>query len=593
MIPGLQERIHQLELGRGAKIVKALVAMLGFLALALTWNATQFRHFASPEAMDAAQLARNLADGKGFTTRFIRPFSAHLLREHAGGMFLDGDHPDLANAPVYPALLAGVFRLAPMRWQTGDVKSFERFQPEEVIARFNQILFVLVLVLVFVVARRLFDETAAWVSTVALGGAELFWQFSGSGLPTMLLSLECLLLFWCLAAAERGARESGWSLPRLLPLALLAGLLTGMAGLTRYALAWLALPVLGFFCFAFAQRRTVLVLAAFLGFAAVLTPWLARNYALSGHLFGAAGYALYMDSERFPGDRLERALRPRQIETPTDLGKAGMDEHWRKFLRNGGRLVREDLPKLGGSWLSAFFLAGLLMPFNNPGLRRLRAWLVVSLGALAIVQSLGRTHLSDLTPEVNSENLLAALAPLVFVFGAAMVVVLLDQLPIEFPPTRNLAAGVVCLALCAPLIFTLLSPRRSALAYPPYHPAVIQETAAWMRANELTMTDVPWAWAWYGNRDAVWLTWDLQTDATAIHRVKPIRSLHLTQRTLDRKLISEQLRDEEPWGRFVIDSVARGEVPEGFPLKHAFSEWFPDQLFLSDRPRWESKPAPP
>jgi hypothetical protein len=589
---GLQERIHALEMGAGAKFVKGLVASLAFVVLALTWNSTQYRHFANPEAMDAAQLAANIAEGRGFTTHYIRPFSAYVLREHTGSMFLDGDHPDISNAPVYPHLLAGMMTRLSSHSQIGDPQSFTAYAPEVWIGRLNQLLFFLVLVVLFLLARRLFDTTVAWIAVITLGGAELFWRFSLSGLPTLLLALNCLLLFWCLAAAERGAREGKWGLFRLAPLALLGGALTGVAGLTLYSFAWLALPVALFFAFAFTQHRLVLTLAAVVGCAAVMTPWLARNYSLSGHLFGTAGFAPHMDSERFPGDRLERALRPEQADTPMDIRKAGMGEHWRKFLRNGARVVREDLPKLGGSWMGALFLAGLLMPFNNPGLRRLRWFTAGALALLCVVQALGRTHLSDLTPE----NLPAALAPLVFLFGAAMLAVLVDQLQIDFPPTRNLLLGFLCAVLCLPLVFALLSPRRTAMAYPPYHPPAIQEAAGWMRATELTMSDMPWALAWYGNRDCVWLTWDLAEDASAIDRAKRIQALHLTQLTLDRELVSKQLRDEEPWGAFAVDVLVREEIPEGFPLKHAFADWFPDQLFLTDRPRWGrsagSKPNP-
>lgn len=585
---GLQEHIHQLEMGAGAKVVKAIVALLAFVALGLAWDATQYRHFANPEAMDAGQLAANIAEGRGYTTHFIRPFSAQVLREHAGDMFLDGNHPDLANAPVYPWILAGLMRHFPTHAQIGSAQAFTRYAPEVWIGRLNQMLFLLILVVLFLLANRLFDSTVAWVSVTVLGGAELFWQFSQSGLSTLLLSLECLLLFWCLAVMERGARDGKWGLARLLPLALLAGALTGAAGLTRYSFIALALPVLLFLSFALSQRRLVLTFTALLGLTAVLTPWLARNYAISGHLFGTAGYAINMDSARFPGDRLERALRPRQADTPLDLDKVSMGEHWQKFLTNAAAMVKDDLPRLGGSWLSAFFLAGLLMPFHNPGLRKLRGFVVVSLGTMFVVQALGRTHLTTLTPTVNSENQLVVLLPLVFLFGASLFAVLLDQLQIDYPPTRNFVAGCACLVLCLPLVFALLSPRRTAMAYPPHHPPSLQEAAGWMRPTELTMSDAPWALAWYGNRDAVWLTWDLGPDASTIDQARQVKALHLTQLTLDRRLVSEQIRDSEPWGQFAIDVLVREEIPDGFPLKHAFANWFPDQLFLSDHPRWET-----
>ena len=64
-------------------------------------------------------MARNIAQGKGYTTLFIRPFSMYLVKQHnqeaqrlaAGGKAADpaksGLHPDLANPPVYPSCWPG------------------------------------------------------------------------------------------------------------------------------------------------------------------------------------------------------------------------------------------------------------------------------------------------------------------------------------------------------------------------------------------------------------------------------------------------------------------------------------------------------
>ena len=53
---------------------------------------------------------------------------------------------------------------------------------------------------------------------------------------------------------------------------------------------------------------------------------------------------------------------------------------------------------------------------------------------------------------------------------------------------------------CLPMMFTLLSPKTMPVVYPPYYPPDIQQTAGWMKPDELMMSDVPWAVAWYGNR---------------------------------------------------------------------------------------------
>ena len=78
----LQEWIHRMEVGTGTRYVRLAVVVFGFLALALLYNLFEYRNLANPEAMDAAQVARNVARGEGFTTRFVRPLSLHLVEAH-------------------------------------------------------------------------------------------------------------------------------------------------------------------------------------------------------------------------------------------------------------------------------------------------------------------------------------------------------------------------------------------------------------------------------------------------------------------------------------------------------------------------------
>ena len=121
--------IHKLEEGAGARYIKFAALVLLVLGLVVLFNWRCYKNFGTAEAMDAAQVGRNLSEGKGFTTRFVRPFSVYLLTNHAGvkGLVqpdgtrpdasqLKGMHPDLANPPVYPALLSGLWKIAPSWW---------------------------------------------------------------------------------------------------------------------------------------------------------------------------------------------------------------------------------------------------------------------------------------------------------------------------------------------------------------------------------------------------------------------------------------------------------------------------------------------
>lgn len=98
-------------------------------------------------------------------------------------------------------------------------------------------------------------------------------------------------------------------------------------------------------------------------FLLLISPWLARNYFLSGTLFGTAGFAISEETSAFPGARLVRSL-PQNFAA--ELNRLGLEAYGRKLILGLARLIQDDLPKMGGSWLSAFFLPGLLIPFRNP-----------------------------------------------------------------------------------------------------------------------------------------------------------------------------------------------------------------------------------
>ena len=310
----LQELIHKFEVGEGVQAVRWLVAILGFAAIAAIYDLRAFKNFSIPEAMDAAQLARNLAEGKGFTTDFIRPFSIHLLEQHAAGSgqpntdasMLRAGQPDLANPPLYPLVLAGLMKALPFDYSipTGPTANFRRHEPEVWIALFNQALFLVALLIVFRLACRLFDSSVGWVSVIVIAGSDLFWRFSVSGLSLMLSLVLFLGLVWCLVAMEQAAREGSKNGRWLVAMALFAGVIAGLGGLTRYSFAWLIVPMVIFLAAYFPGRRATVSLTALLGFLVVMTPWLVRNYQLSGAPFGIATYAVIEETTRFPTDTL-------------------------------------------------------------------------------------------------------------------------------------------------------------------------------------------------------------------------------------------------------------------------------------------------
>lgn len=584
-IPPVQECIHWLEVGAGARQLRIVVSILLMLTVAFWYDLYQTRNFSAPEAMEAAQLARNLARGEGFSTQVVRPLTIQMVEDTLGVEARLGrqPHPDLTNPPLYPLLLAGWMKLLPFRFSIEG--PFWRYQPEVLITLFNQGLFVVLLWLVGRLARRLLNGEAAVVLVAVLVASEYLWRFTASGLPTLLVMVLFVALLEVLSRLETRHREGHHRLAGFLPGAALAGLFLGLLGLTRYGLLVLGVPVALFYLF-FLGRRAGPLLAVSVGVAAlVVTPWLVRNHRVSGTLFGVRSYAVYQETLRFPQGRLERTFRP-------DLELVGAFDFARKAGEGLRQIVGDDLLRLGGSWVGAFFLVGLLVQYGSPGVNRMRVFLLLCLPVLGLTQALGRTHLSTLNPVFTAENLLAVLTPGVCLVGVACFFWLVSRLELPYPEFRHVLSTLLVLGTALPLAVRLLPPRTVPITYPPYYPPYLQDATSYLKPGELLMTDAPWATAWYGDRLSVWTTMDAQKSFYEINdRHKAVAALLLTPLTTDAQFRRHilQSRDHD-WARLVVEVLLRTNVPPGFPVKHAWRRGTPDHLFLADRPRWLERP---
>ncbi|HSY20092.1 MAG TPA: glycosyltransferase family 39 protein [Candidatus Acidoferrales bacterium] len=617
----LQAALHLLEVGFGVRIIRWLLILAVLAAMLVLYDTRAYHNFNSPEAMDAAQLARNISEGRGYTTELIRPFSLYLMRKHYAAthpaeLFSTNlpdmaqvyvAHPDLANAPLYPVVLGGLMKVTTPQWKIEKRKpfwseggSFLRYQPEFYIAILNQLLLFAVLVLTYQVARKLFDETTAWLAAILTLGSDVLWKFSVSGLPTMLLLVIFLGLAWCLIKVDETGRGEQPNHRQLFTFALLAGLLAGLGMLTRYSFGWLIVPVAIFLSIFGGTRRTGLAVAAVLGFFLVVSPWLFRNLSVSGTLFGTAGYAVAEETSGFPGSYFMQSL------TPDMTAAYWLRPYGHKLLGNLDTILQGDIFHLAGGWLGILFFAGLLLGLRNPAARRLRYFTMMCLFVLIIVQALGRTGLSSILPEINTENLLVLLTPLVVIFGAGFLLVLIDQMNLPSaamrPATMLLVAVMSWWALASTLILKVPT-----TTYPPYYPPDIQRMAGWMQPDELMMSDVPWAVAWYGDRQCSWTTINSTYEFFQLNdHVKPVHGLYLSINTVDSKILSEclnggvgnwnrfayellapqQKNPVENIGKITLDNPGTIKYPTDFPLLYSPSETISSGLYLTDRQRW-------
>ncbi|HAB16784.1 MAG TPA: glycosyltransferase family 39 protein [Verrucomicrobiota bacterium] len=597
---GIQTLIHYLEEGAGRRWLRgALVVILAAVGAGI-YQLNEAQNFQAPDAMDAAQLGRNLAAGNGYITGFIRPLSLHLLQAQAirkgsdPRAVLTQPHPDLQSPPVYPMLLAAVFKVIPESWGTQLPTDEFRKRPaaEAAISVANLVLFAFVIGLVWWLGTRLFDATAGAVSALVTLGTEPFWRFANAGLPTLLLMVFGLVLLHALLGFAREAASPSPRASRLLLLGAAAAGVVGVMFLTQYSWGWLGIPVLGFLLWHGGAWKGRIVLLAGLIIVAVATPWMMRNWHLSGTPFGTAGFAVFSDTEAFPGDRIERSQYP-IIEPDIAI------EVFRKVVRNLRQIVRDDLPRLGGNWMTMFFLAGLIVPFQNRVLNHLRFFVLAVLVTFTLVQAGGRTWLTTNFGPVTGENLLIVFAPAVFVFGTGFLLTLLDH--VEWPALvlRRMALTGLILVFSAPFLLAIMPPREFALVEP-YRPAVIRRFASFSPPGTLFMSDIPWAVAWYGPREAVWTTLRVSEDPKAnlanrredfftfIDARRPVQAIYISPYWGNQPFHSRYMMDPDfEWGRLYRDVLVKGSLPTGFPLREVVGGGFIEAgHFMIAAKRW-------
>jgi hypothetical protein len=613
---GIQTWIHFLEEGAGQLWLERFLLAVIFGVVVVVFHFMEARNFAAPEAMDQAQVARNLAEGRGFTTWNVRPLSVHYrqqtlkAQQRAGTAIPLGGHPDLENAPVFPVLEAALFKALPIGTRYAPAAppaAIHRIPAEMAVSWMNIGLLMVLAYQVYRLGCRIFDPVVGAIAAAITCGTDLIWRFAYSGLSTLLIMVMLLALARVLVSLEARSRPD--ALPaRLGPVSLsvLAGLLLGVLCLTRYSVGWLILPTAIFVGVVAGARRWLSVGALVAVFLLVLSPWVARNMKLSGLPFGTATCAIFAGTDSYPDDRLTRSLLP-------NVQGVAWGEIVSKGINGSIQQFEEELPRLGGSWLTSFFLVSLLLPFRNPTLSRLRGLSVGCLGVLFLAQAFGRTHLSTLSPEVTSENLLVLLAPLVFLYGAGLLHTLFDSLEFPFPLMKSLAQGAAVVVLCLPLIFALASsglaiggliPRRHLpMVDPPYRPDVIRDLIGTSPVGSLMMSDIPWAVAWYGNRECVGLPLRIKNaykeDFFAIHdQERPVAGLYLSpllcnspmQKSYFQKGLLGQFDDKQagdPWFDFYLNVALRGKV-FAVPMKFVYGPGFAEEghLFCTEQEWW-------
>jgi hypothetical protein len=325
------------------------------------------------------------------------------------------------------------------------------------------------------------------------------------------------------------------------------------------------------------------LIAAF--FVAVVTPWLWRNNQLTGKFFGLAAFATIEQTDRYPNDQLQRGFK--------EIGEPGAKTTAKKYLTQSRGYVEDYMWKSGAGLLGAFFLVGLLYRFRKTETLFMRRFIWWTSILAVIVSGFGSVISASKDFPANPSNLLVLLCPGVIIFGTAFFYLLLDRVNLQSTVLKRAAVVLFVLICASPMIYSLLPPRRGIIRYPspPYYEPIIAQIARWVQPQELMMTDMPWALAWYGDRKALWLPYTLEDFYQINDYNQRVVLMYLSPISLDRRFLSESARksaDLRPWWPWLTL-----RPPRDFPLQ-AFTPLpgfepdplFPDHLVFADRTRW-------
>jgi len=413
----------------------------------------------SPEAMDNAQLARNVARGRGLVTGVIRPASL-LFHEDISA------HPDLYRPPLPALILAAAFRVFGASDRVVSLWALLLFWVDGLLAVF--------------LARRALGSGGAFLSAALYFTNASLLDSVLQGDPYLLASLVFLVLLFFLYRTDNAPVSS-----------LAAGLLCGAGYLSSGGWFWFGAAALAgvyyFFRAAEGERFDLKRVSALIaGFLLPALFWWGRNLAAGGFLVSPLRSAEYrMFTSSFPGDSLLRET-VREVFTRGVGMKTLILKWWQ-----GGESVYESLLFFTGSFAVVFFWPALFLPFPDRKWSRLRYFIF---GCLVL-------GVAQFVVFARQAGDIRFLVPTAIPLAAAAFLFILEKMD---PPRRIPRRWLIGLLIGLSLVPAVDQLRISRSPQDPTRQNCLRLRDR-IPAGEGVVADRPEAAAWYGDRPALWL----------------------------------------------------------------------------------------
>lgn len=463
-----------------------------------------FRGLDQPEAMDQAQIARQIARGEGMTTKNLAPFDIRV-RSQESEEGLDFNHyPATGYAPLHPAMLAVAIRATGYHQFNNKrmVPDLEMvYDGDRVIATVSTIFFLLALLFSYILLKSLFDEILAATVVLLMGFSKLLLQYAVSGLAQPMLMCLFVGVVACVCAAIRA--DIYCKSKQVFFYNVLAFVLAVLMCHTCRMCVWCMLGLIIFSGLYFRPKGMYAVIGVSIGIILALIP-ITIMLQPGGGISAAFQQAFYSG---FGEGNMERMLR-----STDEFGLNVNSSNF--FLRLLGATFSQSstmYTHMGSIIVTPFFLLALFNHYRNPITNGLK-WLIFSCWICACA---GMALFGE-TSAMGVSQLSVIFTPFFAAYGVSLVFIFLARLQLgeSFVSIRNLAIGTIFLISSGLFLFEfpkelqigILTSARGIPHFPPYYPNKLNaDLHNLTNPRDIIVTDQPWAVAWYADRKALWL----------------------------------------------------------------------------------------
>ena len=606
-----QKLVHSLEHGKGRTWIWLLVAITGASVLFFfhIWSnilnkqgnhSAFFRGLSNARGMEQAVIARELAKGNGFQTKVISPVAIDLLEKKKGDKAFndlikyDPDAgfatvPDYFHAPLWPWVNAQMFKAAvalnnTIQWRTeADGRpNFWKLAPTEeiplpdrLIASMAAVLMILGIVVNYFTGRLLFDNRLSIFCAGLCLLCEHLWEICFTGQPQMLLFFLFSGVMHCfvraLLAKQAGTGTMLWNA--------IAGLLLGLMCLTHMISLFVVLGALIWVGFAFrpnfAQPGVMLALIL-----VCIGPWFWRTYQVCGDFQGTAKLVSQFQVRGTESQIMRQLGKPDESIEPLD-----------RRAKTQGQIRMQSgaiLQHMGGIVAAPLFFLALLQVFKRPEVLSFRwavfwMWMFALLG-MAFVGLDGTAH--------HASDIYLLFIPFMTFYGLSLILMMWSKLEINIRLLNIMLAIIPFLLSVMPMVGAFTDPPKTHVVFPPYYPRVIAGLGDWFDQRDIICSDMPWATAWYADRNSLWLPQTI-TDFNELNDYRfnsRITGLFLSPESGYRGLLNEvagEGTEYKEWAGFIMQMPS---AHSNFPLK-ARRPLPPKGHYViyADRDRWTQR----